>query len=287
MEHSDAARAIAAAAAVATQVGLAVDEAIVLHDSNQLTLRLTPAEVVARVRPAGDAAGVELQRARVLARGGSPVGTPDARAPERVHHRDGFDVTLWTYHEPAAAPLPARRYAEALQRLHAGLAAVQLTAPRFVDRVAEARRIAAQVPLSPELSDADRAVLAGRLDERGRTVQSHGAVERLLHGEPHPGNVLDTAAGPLFIDFETLCRGPVEFDLAHVPRAVCRHYPGLDAELLDACRGLVIAMVAAWRWHAADEFPGRDPWRRTLLRALRAGPPWPALDDLTAEPPLS
>lgn len=39
----------------------------------------------------------------------------------------------------------------------------------------------------------------------------------MLHGEPHPGNVLATADGLLFVGFETCCRGPVEFDLAQEP----------------------------------------------------------------------
>ncbi|MFE1199320.1 phosphotransferase family protein [Streptomyces olivaceoviridis] len=53
-----------------------------------------------------------------------------------------------------------------------------------------------------------------------RAIDDRGAVEQLLHGEPHPGNVLSTKNGPLFIDLETCCRGPVEFGLAHVPEAV-------------------------------------------------------------------
>jgi hypothetical protein len=66
--------------------------------------------------------------------------------------------------------------------------------------------------------------------------------------------VLSTKDGPLFIDLETYCRGPVEFDLAHVPEAVCEHYPGVDQGLLDECRQLVLAMVAAWRWRLATSF---------------------------------
>jgi hypothetical protein len=82
----------------------------------------------------------------------------------------------------------------------------------------------------------------------------------------------------LFIDLETCCRGPVEFDLAHVPTAVSDRYPDADQELLRECRILVLAMVAAWRFDPDDQLPNGAKAGRELLRALREGPPWPTLD---------
>jgi hypothetical protein len=67
--------------------------------------------------------------------------------------------------------------------------------------------------------------------------------------------VLSAKNGPLFIDLETCCRGPVEFDLAHVPEEVSGRYPKIDPALLRDCRTLVLAMVAAWRLDPGDEFP--------------------------------
>jgi len=58
-----------------------------------------------------------------------------------------------------------------------------------------------------------------------RVIDECGALEQLLHGEPHPGNVLGTKDGPLFIDLETCCRGPIESGLAHVPAEVCVYHP--------------------------------------------------------------
>jgi hypothetical protein len=37
-------------------------------------------------------------------------------------------------------------------------------------------------------------------------------------------------------------------------------------------------MVAAWRWDRDDQFPNGKRTGQELLGALRAGPPWPALD---------
>jgi hypothetical protein len=95
--------------------------------------------------------------------------------------------------------------------------------------------------------------------------------------------LLSTRDGLLFIDFETCCRGPIEFDVAHVSEQVSARYPDVDQVLLAACRRLVLAMVAAWRWDIRDEFPDGHQHGRDILSLLRQGPPWPALGTLAAE----
>jgi hypothetical protein len=67
--------------------------------------------------------------------------------------------------------------------------------------------------------------------------------------------VLTTKNGLLFIDLETCCRGPVEFDLAHAPEEVGEHYPGVDQDLLRECGILVLAMITTWRWDRDDQLP--------------------------------
>jgi hypothetical protein len=155
---------------------------------------------------------------------------------------------------------------------------LDVTTPHFTDRVAEAQQLVASRDLTPALADADRELLSDALRTSRRAIEDRGAPEQLLHGEPHPGNVLRTKDVPLFIDLETCCRGPVEFDLAHVPKGVSEHYPGADQELLEECRGLVLAMVAAWRCDPGDRFPNGQRAARELLNALREGPPYPTLD---------
>jgi hypothetical protein len=199
-----------------------------------------------------------------------------------VYARDGFAVTLWVYYEPLPTRVAPVDYAMALARLHAGMRGVDMASPGFRDRIAEAHQVASDPALSPELAEADRELLAVTLRRLRQKIDDYGAAEQLLHGEPHPGNLLGTKDGPLFIDFETVCSGPVEFDLAHVPEAVCGHYPNINTELLNDCRHLVIAMVAAWRWRLGDEFPNRRLWGQELLRLLCEGPPWPTLDAMTS-----
>ena len=279
MEMYDVTRAIAAATSVAASLDLPVNDAIVLHNSNKLALRLTPCDVLARVAPVGqEVAELEVELAQRLAEVGCPVGALEPRVDPRVYKRDGFAVTLWTYYEPVTPDVSPVDYAKALEQLHAGMRKVDVASPRFTDRIAEAEEIVTNPDLSPELADADRVFLSSRLGSLRRAIDDRGAAEQLLHGEPHPGNLLSTKNGPLFIDFETCCRGPVEFDLAHVPEAVCEHYPDVDQGLLDECRQLVLAMVAAWRWDIGDQFPNGRRFGEEFLRALREGPPWPTLD---------
>src|SRR5207247_2500118 len=210
MQASEVPRAMAAAKSVASSLDLTVDDAIVLHNSNKLTVRLLPCDVLARV-------------AHV------------------AHQIAQFEIEL------AQQPVPRRDQ-------------------------------------TPELADADRELLGDTLRSLRQEIGNRGVAEQLLHGEPHPGNVLTTKTGLLFIDLETCCRGPVEFDLAHAPEDVSERYADADEELLSECRILVLAMVAAWRWDPGDQFPNGQRAARELLSALRKGPPWPALDVVMRRP---
>jgi hypothetical protein len=280
---TDVPRAVAAATSAASALGLTVDRAVVLHASNRLALRLLPSDVVARVALASHgAAQLEVDLASRLAGTDCPVATLDPRVPPRVYEQDGFAITLWTHYvsQPSRELSPAG-YADALSRLHLGLRHIDLTTPHFLDRVREAEHIVRNVEATAGVSETDRDLLTSTLTTAAGAIGERGAAEQLLHGEPHPGNVLNTMEGPLFIDLETCCRGPVEFDLAHVPEDVSALYPNIDQALLRHCRILVLAMVAAWRLEPGDQLPMGNQAGRELLAALRAGPPYPTLDTIT------
>jgi hypothetical protein len=271
---------MAAAMSTASALHLTVDDAVVLQNANRLAVRLLPCDSLAHVaRQAQQVAKFEVEMAQRLAATGTPVAALEPRVAPRPYEREGFVVTLWTYYAsvtPAAlAPID---YAKALQRLHAGMRKVDVTTPHFTDRVRWAQQLVADRDRTPALTNGDRELLGDMLVSRRQAIADRRAPEQLLHGEPHPGNVLNTKDGPLFIDLETCCRGPVEFDLAHVPEEVIGHYPNADRELLNECRGLVLAMVAAWRWDAGDQFPNGARAGRELVSTLRKGPPWPTLD---------
>jgi hypothetical protein len=272
MQASEVPRAVAAAMSTASSLDLTVGDAIILHDSNKLTLRLLPCDVLARVAPvAHQVAQFEVELAQRLAGSGCPVAALEPRVDPRVYERDGFMVTLWTYYEPAAPrEVSPAGYASALERLHAGMRKVDVPAPHFTDRVGQAQQLVASRDDTPALADADRELLGDTLRSLRRVIGDRGAAEQLLHGEPHPGNVLTAKNGLLFVDLETCCRGPVEFDLAHAPEEVSEHYPGVNQDLLRECRILVLAMVATWRWDRGDQFPGGRQLGTEWLSQIRA-----------------
>ena len=275
MQASEVSRAKAAARSLASSLGLTVDDAVVLQNSNKLALRLLPCDTLARVAPVSPEAlrdaQLEIELAQRLAAAGSPVAALDGRVNPQIHERDGFVVSLWTYYEPVAPrEVAPADYARALERLHAGMRTLDIPTPHFTDRVEEAQQLVASRDHTPALADADREFLGDTLRSLRRVISDHGAAEQLLHGEPHPGNVLTTQYGLVFIDFETCCRGPVEFDVAHAPEAVSEHYLGINQGLLRECRLLVLAMITAWRWDRDDQFPDGRRLGMEWLSQLRA-----------------
>jgi thiamine kinase-like enzyme len=190
MEPSEVQRAVEAGSSIASALGLPVDGAVVVNNSNRVLVRLSPCDVLARVRPVvhQEADDLEVEVARRLVEAGSPVAELAPRVEPRVY---------------------------------------------------------------------------------------------VLHGEPHVGNLLRTREGLLFVDFETCCRGPVEFDIAHgllpnedghkLPSAdVCEHYPGANKNLIDQCRLLIWAMITTWRWQRGDQLPNGRYWRTEGLNQIRA-----------------
>ncbi|WP_345145986.1 hypothetical protein [Nonomuraea rubra] len=177
MQASEVQRAVSAARSVASSLGLPADDAVVLQDSNKLTLRLLPCDVLARVSPAAhQVAQFEVRLAQQLAGSGCPVAVLEPRVEPRVYGRDGFEVTLWTYYEPVApGEISPAGYADALKRLHAGMRAVEVPTPHFTDRAAEAEALVASRERSPALADADRELLGDTLRRLRAVIGARGA----------------------------------------------------------------------------------------------------------------
>lgn len=272
MEASEVRRAVEAGGATAIALGLQVDDVVVINNSDRIALRLIPCDVLARVAPSAHQAGskFEVEVARRLAEAGGPVAELEPQVEYRVFLRDGFAISLWTYYEPAGSQIAPAEYAGALMRLHAALRQTDLESPHLSDRVAGARREVGDRERTPALLGPDRELLSNTLSRLSSSISRVGAGEQLLHGEPHPGNLLSTRKGPLFVDLETCCRGPVEFDVAHAPEEVAEHYPGADNDLIRQCRILMWALFSTWRWRRDDQLPNGHYWRIEGLNQVRA-----------------
>ena len=231
----------------------------------------------------------EFEVARRLAEIDCPVGELEPRVEPRVYRRDAFAITLWTYYEPGASRgrehvdisvsieafkgshIAPADYAHALIRLHAGLRQIDLDAPHIADRIDDNLPAVRDEQVTPELLAPDRELLSDVLGRMRNRMRATGTGEQLLHGEPHPGNVLSTRRGPLFIDLGTCCRGPIEYDLAYAPEEVAEHYPEANQALIHECRILMWALITTYRWHPHDQLPNRDYWRIEGLNQIRAG----------------
>jgi hypothetical protein len=149
--------------------------------------------------------------------------------------------------------------------------------PHFMDRVDEAQRLSDDPANNPEIDGADRELLGTTLRSMTRSITDRHAREQLLHGEPHPGSLLRTSGGLLFVDLETCCRGPVEFDIAHAaidgtgpPIEIAALYAGADQELVRECWLLMLAMVTAWRCEPGDDLPNGHASAISWIHQLRA-----------------
>ena len=273
MAVTDVRRALAATASLAPQLGVTVDEMIVLHSSNRITVRLAPHDVVARVAPATDrnrtVAAFEVEIARNLNAANSVVGRLAPGIDPAVHLRNEFAVTFWEYYQPTTGDIDPAAYARALDAVHSELRGIEVRAPHVIDRVDEARSIVDDRSQSPALSDADRELLSETLLTRRRTITDRRSGDQLIHGEPHPGNLVASESGIRFVDLQTCCYGPVEFDIAHAPDEVAAHYSLIDPGLLDGSRILMRAMVAAWRADRDDHFPDGHQRLDQLLAEIR------------------
>jgi aminoglycoside phosphotransferase (APT) family kinase protein len=271
METSQVQRAVEAARSTACELGLHVNDAVVIHNSDRIAVRLIPRDVLVRIAPQAWEDGLQFEAdvARRLAETDSPVGGLEPRAEPHVYVRDTFALTLWTYYKQVGDIAPAD-YAGALIRIHADLRQIDLPAPHITERVAAWAEEVDNREQTPELPEPDREFLSTTFNRVRNAMSRWDTGDQLLHGEPHPGNLLSTSRGPLFIDFHTCQRGPVEYDIAYVPEEVAVHYPGADQQLLHQFRVLMWAGLTTMRWRPWDQLPNRDYWRVEGLNQLRA-----------------
>jgi molybdopterin-guanine dinucleotide biosynthesis protein A len=252
--------ALETATAIGRAQGLEVSEARILQDWNDTVIHLAPAPVVARVgtsrldRDRGEALARELAVAAHAVARGAPVVSPTTLAPPGPHRARDLVVSLWGYVEELPGEPTADEAGTALRALHEALADYSGPLPLLDERLATAQALADDAAALPALGAADRALLAAAL-RRFRAAALVRAPRRVLHGGPHAANLLRTPDGLRWIDFDTACRGPLEWDLAHLREESLAHFPEADRELLTRMRQLLSAVVAVWCWHQAERAP--------------------------------
>jgi len=228
--------AVAASVACARAVGLPADDPEVIAEGYSVRVRLRPAAAVTRVVTLGRELRPdplpwlerEVSVAQFLAASGVPIVAPWAEPGPYVH--DGLEVSLWQWVEHEPGVVPAARFGAMLGELHDVLSGYPEDLPTLVGPLTDIRTALEHSP-DPTLHRA-----ADELLELALTWP-----RRPLHGDAHTGNVLITPSGPRWTDFEDVCVGPAEWDLASLTLSddAVRAYPGkVDRARLEDCRDL-------------------------------------------------
>lgn len=181
-------------------------------------MHLAPAPVVARVatgtsaiRRGNASLSRELAVARYLADVGAPVVPPSAELAAGPHDREGLVLSFSEHVEEIDAPPEPMRAGQGLRHCHEALADFDGDLPRLGlldDAEAIIERLADYKSLD------DDAVLLRELALRVRSsLERLGLLKQTVHGDAHVGNVITTAAGPLWNDWEDTCQAPVAWDL--------------------------------------------------------------------------
>ena len=280
-------------------VGIAGDGRLLALNSYEnrvyLVYRDGDAAVVAKFyRPArwsDEQIGEEHAFTAELAAREIPVIAPMTLANRTLHRFAGFRFAVYPRQGGRTPELDDRATLEWLGRFIGRIHAVGALAP-FAHRPAldiatfgdEPRDyLLAHGFVPPDLVAAYQSVSAMALDGVRRCFDRAGDVRTLrLHGDCHAGNVLWTADGPHFVDFDDARTGPAVQDLwmllsgdrAAATRQLADVLAGYEdfmdfdrreLHLLEALRTLRLVHYAAWIARRWDDpaFPAAFPWFNT------------------------
>jgi aminoglycoside phosphotransferase (APT) family kinase protein len=243
-------------------------------------VRLDPSPVVARVprtltRLRGrDWFELEVRAVSRLAHAGAPVAPPSTVVDPGPHERDGLLVSFWDVVDHDESRFDAVEAGQALRDLHQALDSLSETLPPF-HRLDEISRLLDLMEPSDLASEQE---ISG-MREVCVLLSAHPFPRlRPVHGDAHLRNLLWSPYGPLWTDFENLCAGPVEYDLACISwrarqedEGALEAYGPHDERLRHAMETYVALFLAPWTVTIVERRPspgGIEEARRRVRRAL-------------------
>jgi len=159
---------------------------------------------------------------------------------------EGWALTAWAYveHEIGAVPSGSAAFA-ALDELHAALRGFTGRLPLLnpvVDDLDQAITLCVTTGLTSAEQARDQ---RARRDDLLARLLSLAPDRQALHGDAFARNALVTPAGPVWIDFEDCCAGPVLWDLATLVRR--DRNPAIVAEIERRHGAEALALAIALR----------------------------------------
>jgi hypothetical protein len=267
-------RAVAAALHVARSLGLRCDDQPeVVADGSNVLVHLKPAPVVARVatttalvrKPAQWWLALDLDIAGYLAAAHFPVVPPSRELPPGPHLHDGLAMTFWQFVEHDRSYVAgSEEVGPFLRELHVALRGYKGSLRRL-SPFAEIPQWLDEIASWNVLNNADIAMLRRGFSLVAAEIDALRLPEQPLHGDAHKKNVLKTAKGLVWTDFEDACSGPVEWDVACFIRtsgepreAALAAYGGrLAAASLDPFFAARDLQGAVWGAILSTRFPDR------------------------------
>lgn len=264
--------------------GLTPDRCEILQNGSTLVLRLSES-LVARVvtdldgpRQGGEWFEREIAVARFLAENGAPVIPVHPGIPPGPHERLGYQMNFWQYVEAVPGEPDPAAVGKTLHRCHHILTAFPCALPELAI-LTESIALLETLEEKRLFPAATIALLRDRLASSTQALR--GLPFQPLHGDAHPGNLMNTSLGLLWTDWEDTFSGPVEWDLASIiwnARILENDHASADAILaayrdaggqidphaLHQCLIARAAVMSAWY---PVLYPDPSPERKSKLQA--------------------
>ena len=254
---------LAAASKAASTAGLGLVAPELLHLGNHTSARLIPWPIVARISsgPSFDysdgSIGRELTIGNYLARRFAPSVRPADIDDPGPHFVDGCAVTFWAFVEgaPVTTEFDERMAAAALRTLHDAMADLSCELPSYMEKITSCESMLAHADVAPQLASADRCFLQDVYERVSSDLKGLGGTFRPIHGDSHVGNALMTSAGSIWMDLESVCAGPIEWDIGFLPSATWSEFNDADTSLIRTLADARSLCVATWCWAEFDRSP--------------------------------
>jgi hypothetical protein len=229
---------IRAATEVLIAHGIVPDRCEILQNGSTLVLRLTETLVARVVQDRnGPRQGTEwFERENAIAKhlteNGAPVIPLHPCLPAGPHERHGYPMNFWQFVTRVEAEPDPREIGRTLHRCHEILRAFAQPLPKLAI-LSESCAILDERALFPRET---QKMLRDHLTTSMEVLD--GFAHQTLHGDAHMGNLMNTAQGLLWTDWEDAFSGPVEWDIASVI---------WNARILDQDHDMVDAILGAYR----------------------------------------
>lgn len=273
-------RAVAASVAIASKYGIKVDDPQILADAYSVRVHLQPAPIVVRIStitpvlryPIESWLLREISVTKFLVAKGAPVVPPSDLLPPVVHSYDGFFMTFWRYIPVVSDVITeSETVGKMLAELHAVLRGYPGKLPLLASPLNDiSRGLERLQQVGNILSAEDLGLLREAYDTLLPKVTNPVGLLQPLHGDAHAGNLIATAKGLLWNDFEDTCMGLVAWDLVNIDDITRKGYGGdPKLEVLKIYQKMRHLHVIVWVYALSPEFPDPVKYARIMLDDLR------------------